>query len=129
MKRNMELCRAILLEMEETDRLDNRAVNALQSKNYSLDEIVYHCRLLHEHGFIKECTISGALGIISTFLVEGLSWDAYDFIDNIREDTVWNKTKDVITRKGLPMVLDVVKEISQAVIASMVQGAITGLRQ
>ena len=51
----------------------------------------------------------------------------HEFLDKIREDTVWNKTKDLITKKGLPMVLDVVKEISQSIVATMVQGAIKGL--
>ena len=129
MKRDMELCREILLEMEKKDHLDKFAVDTLLTDGYSLDEIIYHCRLLHEHGFIKECEINVALGVVAAFIVAGLSWEAHDFIDRIREDTVWNKTKDVIAKKGLPMALDVVKEISQAVITSMVQGAIKGLSQ
>lgn len=129
MKRDMDLCRAILLKMEEKDCLDKCAVDALLSDQYSLDEIIYHCRLLHEHGFIKECEINGALGVVATFIVEGLSWEAHDFIECIREDTVWNKTKDVIVKKGLPMMLDVVREVSQTIIAAMLQGVIKGLSQ
>ena len=56
-----------------------------------------------------------------------MTWEGHEFLDKIREDTVWNKTKDLITKKGLPMVLDVVKEISQSIVATMVQGAIKGL--
>ena len=127
MKRDMELCRLILLEMEQNDCLKVTDINNIESKGYTLDQIIYHCHLLYEHGFIKECNISSVLGKVVSFIIEGLSWEAHDFIAGIREDTVWNKTKDVITQKGLPMVIDVVKEVSQAVIASMVQGAIKGL--
>lgn len=129
MKRDMELCRLILLEMEQNDCLKVTDINNIESKGYTLDQIIYHCQLLYEHGFIKECNISSVLGKVVSFIVEGLSWEAHDFIAGIREDTVWNKTKDVITQKGLPMVIDVVKEVSQAVIASMVQGTIKGLLQ
>lgn len=129
MKRDMELCRLILLEMEQNDRLDITDINDMELKGYTLDQIIYHCRLLYEHGFIKECVISCVLGKVVTFIVEGLSWEAHDFIASIREDTIWNKTKDVITQKGLPMAIDVVKEVSQAVITSMVQGTIKGLLQ
>ena len=40
---------------------------------------------------------------------------------------VWNKTKDTITKKGIPFVLDAVKEIATAITTAMIQSAITGL--
>lgn len=53
----------------------------------------------------------------------------YDFMDKIREDTVWNNTKDIIKDKGLPMVADVIKEVSSALISSMIESTIRGLKQ
>lgn len=129
MRRNMDLCRDILLQMEDADRLLNQSIDELKEKGYSLNEIIFHCRLLHEHGFIKECIVNEVYGIVAALIVYGLTWEAHDFISSIRQDTIWNKTKDVITQKGLPMVLDVVKEISQSIVATMVQGAIKGLSQ
>ena len=127
MKRNMELCRKILFAIEE--QYVSTAIRGLKIDGYTTEEVAYHCKLLHEAGLIKDCKIIYASNHIVSFGVSSLTWKGHDFIDSIREDTIWNKTKDIITQKGLPMLLDVVKEVSQAVITSMVQGAIKGLTQ
>ena len=128
MIRNMDLCRELLLQIEETDYLKPEKCEKIQSKGYSLDEIIYHCRLIHQHGLIKECEINGAMGIVSTFIVGEVTWEGHVFLEKIRQDTVRNKTKEVYTQKGLPMILDVVKEVSATVIASMTEGAIKALK-
>lgn len=46
MRRNMDLCRDILLQMEDADRLLNQSIDELKEKGYSLNEIIFHCRLL-----------------------------------------------------------------------------------
>ena len=48
-------------------------------------------------------------------------------LDKIKSDTVWNKTKETIKSKGIPLVLDAVKEISSAIVTSMVKAAIQGV--
>ena len=45
-----------------------------------------------------------------------------DYLDKIRNDTVWNKTKEVIAQKGLPLVIGTIKTISNAVISAMAEG-------
>ena len=55
-------------------------------------------------------------------MVNSLTSSGYDLLDKIREDTVWNKTKDVIKEKGLPMVTGVIKAISTAIITAVVEG-------
>lgn len=57
-----------------------------------------------------------------------MTWDGHEFLDKIREDTVWNKTKDLIKEKGLPMALEVVKNVATTMITVMTQGAIQGLK-
>ena len=68
-------------------------------------------------------------GHIYIFGVGSLTWDGCEFLDKIRSDTVWNKTKDVVKKKGLPLVLDVVKDVASAVISSMTEGAIRAAMQ
>lgn len=122
MKRDMDLCRKILLQREEDTR---RVAYDFAVDGYDKETIRYHCNLLKQAGFLSK--LSTDLG--NKLSVGELTWQGHEFLDSIREDTVWHKTKDVIAKKGLPMALDVVKEISQAVITSMVQGAIKGLSQ
>ena len=58
-----------------------------------------------------------------------LTWEGHEFLDKIRSDTIWNKTKDVIAKHGLPMVIDVVKDIATSIISSVTEGVIRGLIQ
>lgn len=125
MKRDMELCRKILFAIEE--QYVSTAIHNLKIDGYTTDEVAYHCILLHEAGLIKDCKIMYASNRIASFGVSSLTWEGHDFLDKIREDTVWNKTKRFIKDKALPMTLDVIKEIATAVLSETLKGAMTGM--
>lgn len=125
MRRDMELCRKILFACEEADE-DFDLLN-LEIPGYTMDQVAYHCKLLHDAGFIDEYNDGYADNKIEYFTAGMLTWEGHDFLDKVRENTVWNKTKSVITEKGLPMILDVVKEVSTAIITSMTEGAIKAI--
>lgn len=80
-------------------------------------------------GYISKYGSLEGTGEIEDFGVGRLTWEGHDFLDKVRSDTVWNKTKETIINQGLPMVVDVVKDISTSVISAMVEGAIKGMRQ
>ena len=61
------------------------------------------------------------------FFVGRLTWDGHEFLDKIKNDTVWNRTTTTIKEKGVPFVLDAVKEIATAITTSMIQAAIKGM--
>lgn len=62
---------------------------------------------------------------LSSFCVGRLTWEGHDFLDKIRSETVWNKTKETIVKKGLPFVFDVVKELATANMGDMIKVAIS----
>ena len=111
MKRDMDLCRDILIEMEESDSLEQQGCDNLHNKEYTFEEIKYHCHLLNEHGLIRECTIGTALGVVTVFHVSGLTWDGHDFLEKVRNDTLWSKTKAHIKEKALPFTIDIIKQV------------------
>lgn len=125
MKRDMELCRKILFAIEE--KYIESPIYGLAVEGYTKAQVAYHCNILHDAGLISDYDAHFVGDRLFDFAVGSLTWEGHELLDKIRQDTVWNKTKDAITQKGLPMALDVVKEISQAVIASLVQAAIKGL--
>ncbi|MSS11741.1 DUF2513 domain-containing protein [Clostridium sp. WB02_MRS01] len=127
MKRDMELVRKVLIKIEET--VNNTAEYNIKVDDYSMDQIAYHCALLFEGGFIHDYEGQYGSGELYSFGVGRLTWEGHDFLDKIRSDTVWNKTKETITKQGLPMVIDVIKDISTSVISAMVEGAIKGMSQ
>lgn len=122
MKRDMELIRKILFAIEE-QYVDTVLYN-LQVDGYDINVVAYHCDLLYQAGLVKDYGCNFADDEIYSFGVGALTWDGHDYLDKIRSDTVWNKTKAVAKEKGIPLFIDSVKEIATAVVAGMVQGAI-----
>lgn len=122
MKRDMELVRKILFAIEK--QYVDTAINNLKIEGYSTEEIAYHCKILYEAELISEYEARYADGRIFRYFVGPLTWEGHDYLDKIRSDTVWNKTKETIKNKGLPMIIDVIKEIASAIIGSMITGAL-----
>lgn len=127
MKRNMDLIRKILVKIEDT--VDNAIVYNPEIEGYSNEQISYHCSILYEGGYISKYGSLEGSGEIEDFGVGRLTWEGHDLLDKIRSETVWKKTKDTITNQGLPMIVDVVKDISTSIISAMVEGAIKGMNQ
>ena len=58
--------------------------------------------------------------------MERLTWEGHDYLENIRQDTIWNRTKDIILEKGLVMTLGVIKTVATGLMSDMVNKAIVG---
>lgn len=114
MKRNMDLCRLILFKIE--DEYKSTALSHLQIDGYDIEIIVYHCDLLFEAGLIKSYKSTYASDKIYFFSVGALTWEGHDFLDKIRENTMWNRTKNRIKENALPMTLEVIKTIATSLI-------------
>lgn len=125
MKRDMELIRKILFKIEE-DYISTALFN-LTIDGYEFNDVAYQCKLLYDAGLVDQYKAKYGNNTIYAFTVGGLTWDGHDFLDKIREDTIWNKTKETITKKGLPMILDVIKDVATGIVSSMAEGAIKGL--
>ncbi|MBC3803996.1 DUF2513 domain-containing protein [Acetobacterium fimetarium] len=127
MKRDMELIREILLTVEEKYVDTWLHNNEIQIDGYDMKIIGYHCAILHDAGMIYDYEGQYGDGELLQFGVGRLTWEDHEFLDKIKSDTVWNKTKDTINAKGIPFVLDAVKEIATAVTTAMIKTAILGL--
>ena len=127
MKRDMELIRKILFAIEE--RYVDTALmgNEMSIEGYDMKTIAYHCAILHDAGLVYDYKGKYAGDELYFFGVGRLTWEGHELLDKIKSDTVWSKTKDTITKKGIPFVLDAVKEIATAITTAMIQSAIQGL--
>lgn len=122
MKRDMELIRKILFKIE--DEVNNVAVHNIKIEEYSMQQVAYHCALLREGGYIYDYNGYYGDGELYSFGVGRLTWKGHDFLDNIREDNVWNKTKETISSKGLPFAFDIVKSVSSNIISALVKAGL-----
>ena len=123
MQRDMELIRKILFKIEDT--IDNIGKNNLQIEGYTLEQVAYHCSILYEGGYIHVCNVQYSGNKVHLFCVGRLTWEGHEFLDKIREDTIWKKTKETISEKGLPFVFDIVKSVSTEIIAGVVKGFVS----
>ncbi len=114
MKRDMDLCRLILFKIEDEYR--STALFNLQIDGYDIETIAYHCDLLFEASLIKSYKPTYASDEIYFFSVGALTWEGHDFLDNIRENTMWNRTKNSIKENALPMTLEVIKSVATSFI-------------
>lgn len=100
MKRDLEIVRQILLEIEETGLCQTSVVDLkyLQGLEPTPEEIrdqaakQYHYLLLVDAGFIRT--------LENKWWIEGLSWEAHDFLDAVREKTRWDKVKQYFKDQG-----------------------------
>jgi hypothetical protein len=99
----------------------------LSIDGYDMKTIAYHCEVLKDAGLITEYEGHYAGDGLYFFGVGRLTWEGHEFLDKIKSDTVWKKTKDTILTKGIPFVLDAVKQIATAVTSELIKSAIQGI--
>ena len=101
MRRDDDLIRKLMLDFEERE---DPLLVAPQHLNMSRDdrEKYYHLKLLADSGFLEE---TGRTGGVFRMTNAG-----HDFCAAIRDDTIWNKTKEA-SASVAGVTLDVMKDI------------------
>ena len=127
----MELIRKILITIEDKYVDVWLGSNEIVIDGYDMKIIGYHCSILHDAGLLAGL-LSDYKGQYSNnelhfFGVGRLTCDGHELLDKIKSDTVWNKTKETIKIKGIPFILEAVKEIATAITTTMIQSAIAGI--
>ena len=120
MKCDMDLIREILFYVEE-NYVEGGPEIDVHIDGY-LDNVIYeHYILMKEDGLIVRLLDTSSLERKSC-KVGNLTSEGFDFLDKIRADTVWNRTKSVISEKGLPLITGTIKTISTAIITAAAEG-------
>lgn len=125
MKRDMELIRKILFKIEV--EYVSTALFNMTIDGYEFNDVAYQCKLLFDAELVDQYKAKYGDNTIYAFTVGGLTWEGHDFLDKIREDTIWNKTKETIRKNGLPIIIDVIKDVATGIVSSMTEGAVKGL--
>lgn len=127
MQRDMELIRKILFVIEAKYIDTWLGSNEIQIDGYDIKTVGYHCALLLDAGLIADYQGHYGSGELLYFGVGRLTWEGHELLDKIKSDTIWNKTKETIYKKGIPFVLEAIKEIATAVTSALIQSAISSL--
>jgi len=105
MKRNMELIRAILFELEE-DRL---SFTSEPIQEWNAEEVAYHRGLILDADLAEGKNLS-TLGD-EDYSLSGLTSKGHDFVDAARNQTVWASVKSKVLKVGGSVSLSVFQEL------------------
>ena len=97
MKRDLDLIRTILLEIEKKPD-GSTYFNVKPPTGVEMRVFMAHLELLIDAGFIKGIVGEYAL---HKYEINRLTWDGHEFLDAARDNSVWEKAKKrVITETG-----------------------------
>lgn len=109
MKRDMDLIRKLLVVIEEN--CVPGVPTPISVEGYSEDQIDYHIDLLKETGMIDGSFFVQAQSR-EFFWNCSLTWAGHDFLDAVRNDSVWSKVKGKLVQVGGDAPIDVIKAVA-----------------
>ncbi|WP_058953190.1 DUF2513 domain-containing protein [Clostridium tyrobutyricum] len=117
MRLNHDCIRDILLYIEEniTDSkpiIEADEILAYLQHKYDIDTINYHIRQIDKAKLVDK--VSYAENV--PYFICDLSWDGHVYVDNIRDNKIWNKLKDAtkhLTSVSLPVLIEKAPDIAK----------------
>lgn len=106
MKRDMDLIRSILLDIEESPAGEDWDIETI-AKDKEAATVAKHLELMIEAGFVKG-KVDSDIGC-TEYWVSGieLTWEGYEFLDASRNSEVWKKVKSTVIDSGMSFSKDV----------------------
>lgn len=117
MKRDMDLIRNLLLEIEEKDGGNNGRIDFDKGK-ISENTIVEHLFLMHTANLIEG--INASTMSCRGFLAQRLTWQGHDFLDSVRDPEIWQKTKDGAMAAG-GFTVELLGEIAKGLLRTQIK--------
>lgn len=130
MKRDMDLVRKLLMKIEEVYEPGSGkiSVSKVMIDGYDAQTVVEHLMLMKEADLLQSIDAKTYITGSTVVSIGNLTNKGYDTLEAFKNDTIWNKTKDVVKEKGLPIIIDVFKDIASSLISSATEGAIKALK-
>ena len=118
MKRNMDLIRRILFEVESLPA--NQGGKQIEIEGWDFAEVTYHAVLLHEAGLIH-----GKIEYHKNqerCFVDRLTWEGHEFLEAARNDAFWKKAILNIRNKAGGLGYEVLRQV----LVQMAKDAVAG---
>ena len=120
MKLNQDCVRDLLLYIEENSDYETIIYPSELSIGYSNEDVLYSADKLLEANYldgIKKKFVGSEMPQIAIY---SLTWDGHLFLDNIRDKTIWDKTK-AITEKFASISISLLNKIASQLILEMIK--------
>lgn len=115
MKRNMDLVREILFCIEADADFDS--VN----EKYGQEVVIGHVELLLDAQLIIGKVYRDLNSASASAYVQRLTWAGHEFLDNARNDTVWNKVISKVGNTVATVSFDVLVELLKGGVLAAIQ--------
>ncbi len=121
MKRDMDLCRRILFEVEKwPTTLEPRQV---EIDRYSEDEVGYHAWLLAQEGLIEALDLTRDGSSVHVYAPRCLTYKGHDFLEHARDESRWNEAKEQILSHGGALTTRVLQTVLERLLLSGMFGS------
>lgn len=98
MKRDMDLVRSLLLQLEEHPH--GYPPDDIEMDGYSEEEVGYHFLLMVEAGLIEGEEFSTIGSSSPSVIPTRLTWYGHDFLDACRDSKRWKKAQGIFAKLG-----------------------------
>lgn len=117
MRRNVDLIRLLLLELEGEESVD--------LGDFTTDQIDYHKALIVQAGFADGIINYSSSGdaqpdIPDLAILTKLTYAGHEFLDSSKNEKVWSKAKEMVQRNGLTLTIEAMKIALGEVIKTMI---------
>lgn len=116
MKRDIDLVRAILMEVEQQKAVDGQS--GIHISNYSPDVINYHIYIMEQGGLLSGTALKTQASIIPRFVNVCLTWQGHEFLDAARDETRWRKARNMVQNQGNSVTIGVLIQLLSSLMKS-----------
>lgn len=117
MKRDLDLIRDILLKIESMDKKVITIADLGATTQDEFNRIGFHIRLLMDCNYVEAIDVRTKQE--EAYVVKRITSSGYDYLDSIRDNNVWNETKNKLESVGSSASLEIVKAVAGKVIISL----------
>ena len=120
MKRDIDILRAILFQVEHEGDAEEPLIHSLAIEGVEQAIVNEHVKILIDSGYIEGEYKYSTNNRIMLTLVRGLTPKAYDFADNIRNDSLWRSIRERISATSGSASLPIIEQIAHQLVAAAI---------
>lgn len=127
MKLDYDCLRSLLLKLEDFENLDDDLHYQYMTLNDMAEALpkfpknmIAYTTLKAKEGDLINASITNADGCIYACTYSSLTYDGHQFLENVRNDSIWSKTKSIAKELGCTSLRSLLS-ISEKIILAMIQ--------
>jgi len=109
MQRSMELIREILFALDR--HAHGFAPPKIEIGNHSDEEIGFHIHLMGQAKLLDTIDVTTHGDKSPQALASAITWEGYDFLEAAKNDAIWKKATDTLSRNGMGVTLEILKAL------------------